>query len=343
MSALSRTRENGRLNVDVSYPWVLSLLLLCAAPLFSKDAAVVRFSSLSLIPEDKISTLLGILLRVARSASLTLVVVGLSGPYLPEKRVERIGEGAQIIILLDRSRSMDQPFAGQPFRNPLVTEDTDAKGTVARRLLSDFVADRRNDKYGMLVFSTEPIQVLPLTDKTKIIQAAIAAGNIGRGLSETDVGAGIIAAIRFFEGQPYTGSRVIMLVSDGGARLDRLTRLHIADMLRRYRVALYWVYIRSRHSPGIVATGPGEQPDDTAPARILHEFFETLETPYRVFDAEDPNALATAIAKVNDLQSLPIRYVDVVPRKKIANWFYLAGMAVIAMLLIVDRMEIRRW
>jgi len=331
------------LNIAVLYPWVLSLLVLATVPLFATDAAHVRFSSLALIPDDRVSTLLAIALRVARSLSLALVAIGLSGPYLPEKQIERIGEGAQIILLLDRSRSMDQPFGGQPFRNPIITGDADAKGAVARRLLSEFVADRRNDKYGMLVFSTEPIQVLPITDKTKIIQAAIDAGNIGRGLSETNVGAGLIAAIRFFEGQPYTGSRVIMLVSDGGARLDKLTRIYIADLLRRHRVALYWVYIRSRNSPGIVPASSGEQHDETAPARVLHEYFETLETPYRVFDAEDPHALATAIAKVNELQSLPIRYVDVVPRKQIAIWFYLAGMTLITMLLFVERTEIRRW
>lgn len=329
--------------VSATYPWVLLLLALCLTPLFSRDAAVVRFSSLTLIPDDGISSSIAIFLRVARSASLALVIIGLSGPYLPEKQIERIGEGAQIILLLDRSRSMDQPFAGQQFRNPLITEDTDAKGTVARRLLSDFVADRRNDKYGMLVFSTKPIQVLPLTDKTEIIQAAINAGNIGRGLSETDVGAGIIEALQFFEGQPYTGSRVIMLVSDGGASLDKMTRIQIADLLHRHRVVLYWVYIRSRYSPGIVAAGAWKQSDELAPARVLHEYFETLETPYRVFDAEDPNALATAIAKVNELQSLPIRFIDVVPRQHIANWFYAAVMVLITMLILVDRIEVRRW
>ena len=331
------------MKIAVLYPWVLSLLVLCAVPLFTKDTAVVRYSTLTLIPDDRVSTLIAMILRLARSASLALVAIGLSGPYLPEKAIERIGEGAQIILLLDRSRSMDQPFGGQLFRNPLITGDSEAKGTVARRLLSQFVADRRNDKYGMLAFSTEPIQVLPLTDKTDIIRAAINAGNIGRGLSETDVGAGIIAAIKFFEGQPYTGSRVVMLVSDGGARLDQVTRIHIADMLQRYRVALYWVYIRSRNSPGIVTASPGEQRADIAPARVLHEYFETLETPYRVFDAEDPSALAAAIAEVNELQSLPIRYVDVVPRKKIANWCFAAALALVAMLLFIDRTEIRRW
>ena len=331
------------MTISVLYPWVLALLALCTVPLFAADAAVVRFSSLALIPDDRVSAFTAAILRVARSAALALVAVGMSGPYLPEKQIERIGEGAQIILLLDRSSSMDQPFAGQPFKNPLITEDTAAKGTVARRLLSEFVAGRRNDKYGMLVFSTEPIRVLPLTDKADIIQAAINAGNIGRGLSETNVGAGLISAIRIFEGQPYTGSRVVMLVSDGGARLDELTRIHIADLLKRHRVALYWVYIRSRYSPGIASAISDKQYDDTAPARVLHEYFETLETPYRVFDAEDPNALATAIAKVNELQSLPIRYIDVVPRKKIANSFYIAGMMLIAMLFVVERTEIKRW
>ncbi len=331
------------MSISFAYPWALLLLLVCVAPLFTADAAQIRYSSLTLIPHDKVSSIIGALLRLSRGASLALVAVGLSGPYLPEEEVERIGEGAQIVLLLDRSRSMDQPFGGQPFANPLVTRGSEAKGKVARRLLSDFVADRRNDKYGMLAFSTEPIQVLPLTDKTQLIRAAIDAGNIGRGLSETDVGAGIIAAIRFFENQPYTGSRVVMLISDGGARLDQSTRLYIADLLRRNRVALYWIYIRSRNSPGLVTTGIAGERDDIAPARVLHEYFESLETPYRVFDAEDPNALATAIAQVNQLQSLPIRYVDIVPKKNVANWFYVAALVLVAMLLVVERTEIKRW
>lgn len=150
-------------------------------------------------------------------------------------------------------------------------------------------------------------------------------------------------AVKYFAGEPYTGSRVILLVSDGGAKLDKATRVYIADMLRRYRVALYWVYIRSRNSPGLLSVGPEERRDDIAPARVLHEYFATLKTPYRVFDAEDPGALAKAITEVNALQSLPIRYTDILPRKNIANWCYAAAMGLIAMLFIVDRTEIRRW
>lgn len=336
-------REICRLNLGISYPWVLSLLVPCIVPLIVGHVPVMRFSSLTLIPDDAVSTLIDIFLRIAQSLTLALLTFGLSGPYLPERDVERIGEGAQIVLLLDRSRSMDQPFGGMPFGNPIISEDAKSKGAVARQLLSQFVAGRRNDKYGMLVFSTKPIQVLPLTDKTDAILASIAAGEIGRGLSETNVGAGIISAIKIFDGQPYTGSRLVMLVSDGGARLDKATRIHIADMLKRYRIALYWVYIRSRNSPGIISTDGEEQRDDIAPARVLHEYFETLETPYRVFDAEDPNSLAAAIDTVNELQSLPIRYTDIIPRKRVAIWCFVAAMFLLAVLLVVERLEIRRW
>lgn len=329
------------MSVQLAYPWVLAALLLCAVPLAVPYLPRLPFSSLAIMPDDRISTLVEVALRCARSAALALVILGLSGPFLPQRELVRLGEGAQIVLLLDRSRSMDQAFASHQSRNPADPADARTKGAVARRLLSQFVAGRRNDKYGMLVFSTEPIEVLPLTDKPDAILAAIGAGNIGRGLSETDVGAGLLSAIGVFEGLPYTGSRLVMLVSDGGARLDQATRLQIADMLQRNRVALYWVYLRSRHSPGIRAGS--EERDDTAPARVLHEFFETLETPYRVFDAEDPNALAAAIAEVNDLQSLPIRYTDVIPKKPIANWCFIAAMVLLATLMAVDRMEVRKW
>lgn len=340
---MSRAREIRLAMISVSHPWVLLLLVLCVAPLVAPSIAVVRFSSMAVFPSDPLSTLVAIAVRIAKSATLGLVALGLSGPFIPERNIERIGEGAQIIILLDRSRSMDEPFGGHAARRRLVSRGDDAKGVIARQLLSQFVAGRRNDKYGMLVFSTKPIQVLPLTDKTDIIKAAISAGNVGRGLSATDVGTGIIEAVSFFENQPYTGSRVVLLVSDGGARLDQATRIHIADMLRRYRVALYWVYIRSTLSPGLVVIDPADESEDTSPARVLHEYFKTLETPYRVFDAEDPKALAAAISEVNKLQSLPIRYIDVVPRNDIARWFYAAGIILLAGLLIVERMEIRRW
>jgi mxaC protein len=271
------------------------------------------------------------------------LLLGLSHPFLAATQVERIGEGAQIVLLLDRSRSMDQPFGGQPFENPLDVRNADPKGTIARRVLSEFVATRRNDQYAMLVFSAQPIQVLPLTDKTDPIQAAIRAGNVGRGLTDTDVGNGIVAAARLFDDQPYTGSRLVLLISDGGARLDLATRKRIANLLQRNHVALYWIYISSRNSPAMEVASGQNPADEAAPARTLHAFFNTLETPYRLFDAEDPDALAAAVAEVNRLQSLPIRTFDLMPRKHIAGVFYALSLVLLSVLVVLEFLEKKRW
>lgn len=331
------------MNLGIEHPWVLLLLPLCLLPLLAGAGASLRYSSLLLIPHDRLSGALETGVRLAGAGTIAMLLLGLSGPYLPATEVERLGEGAQIVLLLDRSRSMDQPFGGQVYENPLDMRNAEPKGTIARRVLSQFVAARRSDQYAMLVFSTQPIKVLPLTDKSEPIQAAITAGNVGRGLTDTDVGRGIIAAARLFDDRPYTGSRLVLLISDGGARLDLATRQRIANLLKLNRVALYWIYISSRNSPPMEAASGQDLPVDTAPARTLHNFFSTLETPYRLFDVEDPDALATAIAEVNRLQSLPIRSFDVVPRRPVARIFYAIGLALLSLLLAVEFLEKKRW
>lgn len=331
--------------LEIDHPWVLLLLPLCLVPLLAGSGATIRYSTFLLIPKDRPSRLVEIGVRVVSAGTIAVLLLGLSGPFLPATQVERIGEGAQIVLLLDRSRSMDQPFGGQAFENPLDTRGADSKGTVARRVLSQFVAGRRNDQYAMFVFSTQPIQVLPLTDKSEPIQAAITAGNVGRGLTDTDIGNGIIAAAKLFNDLPYTGSRLVLLISDGGARLDLATRKQIANLLELNRLALYWIYISSRNSPalgtasGRSSAGAGEM----APARTLHDFFSTLDTPYRVFDAEDPDVLATAIEEVNRLQSLPIRSFDVEPRTRVAGPFYALGLVLLLLLVTVELLERKAW
>lgn len=331
------------MNPGFEHPWVLLLLPLALVPLLAGPGPGIRYSTLLLLPQDRVSGLLQLGLRLASAGVIVLLVLGLAAPFLPETRVERIGEGAQIVLLLDRSRSMDQPFGGQPYVNPLDTRNADSKGTVARRVLSRFVAARRNDQYAMLVFSTQPIEVLPLTDRPDPIQAAITAGNVGRGLTDTDVGSGVIAAAKLFDDRPYTGSRLVLLISDGGARLDLATRKRIANVLKQNRVALYWIYISSRNSPAIRAALGQGRADETAPARTLHDFFSTLETPYRLFDVEDPDALANAIAEVNRLQSLPIRSFDVLPRKPVARTCYALALALLMVLFAAQALERKTW
>jgi mxaC protein len=345
--------------MNFDHPWLLWLLPLAALPLLAQPGGALGNAWPSLMRRDRASDLLGWALRILGMLGLAALIVGIAGPYRPEYPIERVGNGAEIVLVLDRSRSMDQGFAGARPTGAMKGTGPEAidfyfsqaparlresKGKVARQLMADFAAKRPDDRFGMIVFSTLPIRVLEFTQKEEPIQAAIAAGNIGRGLSETNIGLALEAALSYFDDQPYTGSRIIMLVSDGGDRLDSDAMERITHLARKHRVAIYWLYLRSANSPGLMLES-GEAPEnaDTVPEYLLHRFFGSLGTPYHAYEAGNAEALQKAIDTVNRLENLPITYLDTVPRRDLSAVCYGAALACVALLLTANLVEIRRW
>ena len=342
-------------------PAWLWLLPLALVPLLARRAGALPHSWLGMAPRDWPSDLMQAALRAAAVLALVALVGGMAGPYRAEYAVERVGRGAEIVLVLDRSRSMDQSFGGGrgggaapapgngpealEYYNKLRAYETRAsKGKVARELLAEFAAKRPQDRFGMLVFSTLPIHVLGFTNKSEAIQAAISAADVGRGLSETNIGLALQSALAFFEGRAYTGSRIVMLVSDGGDRIDVDARARITQLARKYRVSIYWIYIRSSFSPGLAPTqGDAPASADTVPEYFLHRFFESLGTPYRAYEADNPDALQRAIDDVNRLENLPITYLDTVPRRDLSPSGYALALACALILFTASLAEIRRW
>jgi mxaC protein len=346
--------------MSFAHPGLLWLLPLALAPLIVPAGRALPYSWLALMPRDRASDALRWVLRAAACLALAAVIVALAGPYRPEYRVERIGKGAEIVLVLDRSRSMDQGFAGGAAAGGKPPAGTgpealdyymrrqqsrgESKNKVARQVLSEFAAKRPEDRFGMIVFSTLPIRVLDFTQKSDVIQAAIEAGNIGRGLSETDIGLALQSALSYFEDRPYTGSRIVLLVSDGGDHLTPDAQARIRELARKHRVALYWIYIRSANSPGLAGAGNVPAADlDSVPEYSLHRFFESMGTPYRAYEAENPEALQKAVDDVDRLENLPIAYFDTVPRRDVSPGCYAAGLACVLLLLGANFMELRQW
>lgn len=339
-------------------PWALLMLPLALLPWWRSAEGRTSNAWVAWAPPDTASRVLEWGLRGTASLAIAAIVVAIAGPYWPERAVERMGRGAEIVLVLDRSRSMDQGFVGSAAGAPRGTgpeaieyymrrspgRDRDSKGKVARQLLSEFAASRRDDRLALTVFSTLPIPVVGFTQRDEIIQAAIAAGNIGRGLSETNIGFALESALLSFEGRPYTGSRLIMLVSDGGDRIEPDMRERIVQLVRRERVAINWLYLRSANSPSLT-----RQPDDSetladsVPELFLNRFFESLPTPYRAYEAGDPETLKRAIDDVSRLENLPIRYVDTEPRVELAAWCHAVALVCALLLLAARVMTTRSW
>ena len=333
------------IGLDVVHGWALALLPLAVLPLLRPLARAVPFSWTGLLSPDPLSRRIEHALRAIGVLAILSLVLAAGGLHRPAYEVERIGHGAHMVLLVDRSTSMDRPFAVRKAADVAALGKRRSKGEVARELLSTFVAERSNDRFGMVVFSTFPIPVLRPTDHHDVVHASIAAGNVGRGLAETDIGAGLEQALEYFEGQPYTGARIIVLVSDGAGEISQTPRLRIAHRMQRLRVSLYWIYIRSARGPVIFdsAGSDGGGATRMTPERALHEFFSGMGSAYRAYTAESPEDLERAIADVNRLQNLPVRYRETIGRRDLSGLCLAVALGGLGILVTAKLMERSAW
>lgn len=325
------------------HPWLLLALPLALVPFLVPVHRPLAWSDLALLPDDPASDRLARLLQVSAALAIAATTLAFAAPYLPEASFARIGRGAEIVLLLDRSRSMDQNFG--PETNQLHEGDVrvdESKARIAKRLIGEFSAGRPNDVFSMLDFTNIAIPTLDFTQKRDAVQAAIRAADVGRGLADTDIGHALQAAGERFSDRVYTGSRIVMLVSDGGGQIESDLRKYLTQLYKRNRIALYWIYIRSYYSPPL--TGPIDtQDEDAVPERFLNKFFSGMGIPYHAYEAQNPEALKRAIDDVGRLEAHPITITDVAPRRDLSPWLFALAALLSGALAWAKFLERREW
>ena len=276
-------------------------------------------------------------MRLLGAIAIAGLILGLSGLNRLGQSIPRIGKGANIVLLFDRSASMNDTFAGRP-----PTGEEESKSAAARRFLKSFVANREHDRFGVAAFSTAPMFVLPLSDHKDATLAAIDAIELP-GLALTDVGRGLVMAQAMQEADILNtqgddsglGTRAIVLVSDGAAVIDRKVQEKLQAAFTKRPIRLYWIFLRTEGSRGIFGL-PQSGDRDTPyamPERHLNMFFEGLKVPYQAFEVENPVAVGEAIAAIDKLERSPIRYVERIPQRDLSAYAY--GASALALFLLV--------
>ena len=323
--------------------WLLALPL-AALPFMNRLADVRRFSWIALLPWDRLAEWIARLQKLFAALAIATIVIGLSAPYRSSVVVERVGLGSEIALLLDRSRSMDQPFIETPHAiNPYYQETRrdildassgdDAKGKIARRVLAEFAAGRPHDLISYSVFSSFPIPVLHFTQNHDMLQAAIAAGDVGKGLADTDIGGALLAAALEWRDRPWRGTRAIVLVSDGGAQLDTDMRQRLAYELRRNRIGVNFLYIRSYNSHSLKDQVADDEVDKI-PELSLHKFLGGIGVTYHAYEAENGKDLKRAVQDIGERENAAIIYNETLPRRDYSSLaFRLALLSALGWLL----------
>lgn len=325
------------MNLDFTHPWALALGLLAILPLAGRGQPAATYSCIALLPPDPLSVWLDRGLRLCGALAVLGLAAGLAGPFRREQWLERVGHGAHIVLLMDHSSSMNENFSGRY----LGGSAKESKAAVAARLLAEFIGRRPADLFGLVAFSAAPIRVLPLTADRAALQSAVQS-LAGRGHGITHMAPGLAMALDYFAGQPPTGSRVILLVSDGAARIEPEVGAMLKQQFQDYGASLYWVYLRNPKS-GRLAEPPKNPNESTTPEYFLHRYFQTLGVPYQAYEASDRAALEAAVAAVEKLENRPLRYREKLPRLDLAGRCYGLALACLLILLLAERFEAAPW
>jgi mxaC protein len=324
--------------IGFAKPLWLLLLPLAAVPFWRLGQTRLPYPALAWLEEDPLSKYIEKSQRVLLSAYLMSLTIALAAPFLKEQKVARLGTGAHIVLTIDHSSSMNENFSGKYLGGTA----KETKSAAARRLLGEFIKQRKADLFAVVAFSTAPRRVLPLTaDKDALIAAVNALGRRGRGV--TNIAPGLAMALETLRAHPLTGTRVILLVSDGGARID----LDVQDRLRQefqdLSVSLYWIYLRNPNGVSVLHPPQRHLAETQAPEVFLHRYFQTLGVPYRVFEAENPESLAEAIAAVEALANQPLLYFETLPRRDLSQSAFLLALVLGLPLLALTLLEVKRW
>ena len=318
-------------------PWALLLLPLVLLPFWFKSHQGRLYSWLEIMPEDRFSEIANLALKALISLALLTIVLALAGPQGADARVQKIGKGAQTVLVIDRSVSMDKPFAGDPTSGRVA----EVKSTAARRLITRFIDSRPDDMMGVVGFTNSALYGTKITTNREAIHAAINAAT-SSALNQTNIGVGLTQGVTLFDAIENSGSRAIILLSDGAGKLSPRVKQVIAEELTDKKINLYWIVLREPNDVSIFSKN--EYAEDRIPNAIqLDRYFQSLKIKYKAFEADNPTALQSALREIDSKEKNIIQYEVALPGHDYSDDLIVVALVLSLLIIIVKNLRVVSW
>lgn len=320
-----------------AHPWALALLPLALVPFWLKSRQGQMYSWLDIVPQDRVSDIANFAVKLATALLLASIVIAIAGPQGAEQQVQRIGKGAQTVLVIDRSVSMDHPFAGDATSG----RAAEIKSAAARRLITKFIDSRPDDMMGVVGFTNSALYGIKITANRAAIHSGINAAT-SAAINQTNIGAGITKGVTLFDEIPSSGSRAIILLSDGAGKLSPRVKHKLRQQLNGKDINLYWIVLREPDDISIFTDR--EYDDENAPTAIaLDRFFASLKTKYKAYEADNPAALQSAIQDIDSREKNAIQYTVTIAGRDYARDFIVLALVLGVLLLIVKNLRVHSW
>ena len=166
---------------------------------------------------------------VVLGLALSFAIVALARPQRTDERVEQSGRGIDLVLALDVSGSME------------IQDLRPNRLEAAKRIATDFVANRAGDRLALVAFAGEAYSLAPLTTDYDLLRESLASLRVGLIASDgTAIGTALgVATNRLRESQAR--SRVCILLSDGESNAGSLDPLLAAQLAHAFGIRIYTI------------------------------------------------------------------------------------------------------
>ena len=241
-----------------------------------------------------------------RLLAVALIIIALARPQTHSENAQtKITDGIDIVMAIDVSSSMlSQDLKPNRFE-------------ALKKVASQFVKDRPNDRIGLVVYAGESYTKTPVTTDKGIILSSLAELTYGQVEDGTAIGMGLATAVNRLK-ESKAKSRVIILLTDGVNNTGVIDPLIAAELAAEYGIKVYTVGIGTN---GMALSPYALNPDGSMMYRMLQvEIDESLMkkiaqiTHGRYFRATNNQKLQQIYDEINKLETSKIeefKYTEV--------------------------------
>ena len=238
-------------------------------------------------------------LFILRILTLSLIIVALARPRTVDiSNKTKTTRGIDIVMAIDVSGSM---LARDLKPNRLES---------LKKVAADFVKDRPNDRFGIVVYAAESYTKTPVTSDKSIVLEAIKGIKYDNVIQDgTGIGMGLATAVNRLK-DSKAKSRVIILLTDGVNNSGFIEPETAADIAKEYGLKVYTI--------GIGTNGNAESPYAYAPnGKLLYQMMPVeideqlmkniaLKTDGKYFRATSNSKLQEIYKEINKLETTEI-------------------------------------
>ncbi len=267
-----------------------------------------------------------------KAAALFLFILALARPQqLNSYRVEE-QRGLDILLTLDISGSM----AAVDFkpRNRL---------EVAKEVIASFIAKRRDDRLGLVVFAATSSTKCPLTVDYDILKFTLRDTELGELEDGTAIGMALAASVNRVR-HSAAKTRIVILLTDGVNNRGEIDPRDAAKMARDYNVKVYTIGVGTRgEAPYPVIDSFGRRRHVMVNVEIdeplLREIARTTGGLY--FRATDRDSLQSIFAEIDRWEKTSIQSRSYYEATELFPWFIALGLLLLFLVETARRSFLR--